>query len=142
MKLLIQRNNFSDDWTMGQLFVDGKKFCDILEDCDRELGLKPGQTLGDVKVYGKTAIPRGTYVVKLTMSKRFGKVLPELQEVPFFTGVRLHSGNTAADTDGCPIVGLYVKDGYVGQSRDTMKRLLAAMQQAVDNGETIEITVA
>lgn len=83
----------------GQLFVDGVLIGQTLEDPDRRL------EAGGKKVYGATAIPRGRYMVALSMSNRFKRVMPEVFDVPGFTGVRIHGGNTEADTHGCPLLG-------------------------------------
>ena len=57
------------------------------------------------KVPGHTAIPAGRYLANITYSSRFGRYMLELQKVPGFSYIRVHSGNTDEDTDGCPLVG-------------------------------------
>ena len=94
MILRIDRLYMKPSYTIGKLYVDGQYFCDTLEDAVR-----------DVKIAGKTAIPAGTYKVITSFSNRFCKIMPEILGVPNFTGVRIHSGNTAADTAGCVLVG-------------------------------------
>ena len=90
MNIIIKRIFKGPNYTIGKLSIDGKYFCDTLEDTVR----KPG-----VKIPGKTAIPAGKYKIKLTVSLRFGKLMPRLMDVPGFTGVLIHSGNTLdADT--------------------------------------------
>lgn len=71
--------------------------CFTLEDPVREPGAQ--------KVWGDTAIPKGTYKVALRYSNRFQKELPGVQDVPGFNGILLHGGNTKADTHGCPLLG-------------------------------------
>lgn len=95
MNLLLLRNVFTDKSTIGDLLVDSNFFCYTLEDVVR----LPGQ-----KEQGVTAIPTGKYEVVLSMSNRFKKLLPELLNVPNFTGVRMHGGNTSEDTEGCIIL--------------------------------------
>lgn len=109
MKITLKRNFKGPDYTIGKLYIDGHYFCDTLED-----------TVRKVKIAGKTAIPAGTYKVKKTMSPRFKKILPEILNVPNFTGVRIHAGNTAADTDGCLLLGLNKEKGKVLCSQNTM----------------------
>ena len=97
------------------------------------------------KVYGETAIPRGTYKVDITYSPRFGRRTIEIKDVPHFTGIRIHSGNSSIDSEGCPIVGSVNEiddDNWVGGSKIAEKTLLAKVQAALDNGEdvTIEVT--
>ena len=99
------------EYTIGKLYIDNQYFCDTLEDVVRKNG---------EKVYGKTAIPSGLYRVKKTFSPRFKKVLPEILEVPGFSGVRIHSGNTAADTEGCLLLGLNKEKGKVLYSKDAI----------------------
>lgn len=111
MKVEVKRTFKGTEYTIGKLYIDGHYLCDTLEDTVRPVG---------VKIAGKTAIPTGTYKVKKTMSPRFKKVLPEILNVPGFTGVRIHAGNTAVDTDGCLLLGLNKKKGQVLESQTTM----------------------
>lgn len=90
----LNRQVFSNTETLGSLIVKGKHFCYTLEDTVR----------AGAKIHGQTAIPAGRYEVKLTMSNRFKRIMPELIDVPGFKGVRLHGGNTNLDTEGCPLV--------------------------------------
>ena len=83
----------------GKMFIDGAYFGETLEDPDRHL------EDGGTKIDGDTAIPRGRYQLTLTYSNRFGKIMPELLNVPGFSGVRIHGGNTEADTSGCVLLG-------------------------------------
>lgn len=115
-----------DNYTIGRLYIDGEYFCDTLEDKVRDL-------TKEAKVYGKTAIPEGTYEVTLRVqSPRFSQkrqydfckgYLPRLLNVPQFEGVLIHVGNTASDTDGCILVGKNKMRGMVTESTDTFRRL-------------------
>jgi len=100
MLLLLHRRIFNEENTIGDLYIDGNWQCYTLEDKDRYL------EDGGEKVPKKTAIPRGTYKMVLDESIRFKKVLPRILAVPQFTGIRIHSGNTEADTEGCILVGM------------------------------------
>ena len=91
MYLQLVREAFTEDATEGKLYVNGTFECYTLEDTDRKLE----GTDGSAKQYGKTAIPRGVYNMKLSMSYRFKQVMPELMNVPFFEGIRIHKGNYA-----------------------------------------------
>ena len=117
--LLLVRDTFTDKSTIGKLTLEGTHICDILEDTDRQLESNPKS-----KVYGETAIPRGTYEVVLTYSPRFKKILPLLLKVPGYEGVRIHTGNKPEDTDGCLIVGErdQSKPNYVINSRSALDR--------------------
>lgn len=95
IKMLLTREIYNDVTTIGKLFIDGKFFCYTLEDTVRAKG---------VKVNGKTAIPSGLYKLAINMSTRFKRLMIQLLNVPNFEGVRIHSGNTAKDTEGCILV--------------------------------------
>lgn len=116
MQINVKRTFKGQKYTIGKLYIDGHYLCDTLEDTVRPAG---------TKIAGKTAIPAGTYKVKKTMSPRFKKVLPEILNVPGFSGVRIHAGNTAADTDGCLLLGLNKAKGKVLESQATMAFFMA-----------------
>lgn len=109
MNLLLKRQVFNDNFTLGELSVDGKHFCYTVEDKVR--------ADNEVKVFGKTAIPYGTYNVEMTMSNRFKVIMPLLIGVKGFEGVRIHAGNTSADTEGCLILGYQRTANGVAESR-------------------------
>ena len=138
MQLWVHRDVHGDTFTAGRLYVDGAFFCFSLEDADREI---PGVPVSEWKVPGETAIPRGSYDVRLTMSARFKRVMPEVCDVPGFTGIRIHTGNTSRDTEGCLLVGLQTDNaGSVYQSKDAFNRLFAKLQAAQDRSEPVRIT--
>lgn len=116
MKLTLKRNFKGADYTIGKLYIDGHYFCDTLEDTVRP---------ANKKIAGKTAIPAGNYKVIKSYSPRFKKILPEILNVPNFTGVRIHAGNTAKDTDGCILLGLNKTKGAVLDSQATMAYFMA-----------------
>lgn len=132
MKLTVRRLELTGQSTIGRLAIDGTDFCWTLEDVVRS----------GPKVYGQTAIPAGTYAVQLTMSPHFGRVLPLLVGVPGFEGVRIHPGNTAADTEGCLLVGLGHADDRITDSRAAFDALFARLQAASDRGEAISLSIA
>lgn len=111
MIVYVKRIFKGNDYTIGKLYIGNDYFCDVLEDVVRPFG---------EKVAGKTAIPTGQYHVKKTMSPRFKRILPEILNVPNFSGVRIHEGNTAKDTEGCLLLGLNKAKGAVLHSKDTM----------------------
>lgn len=121
MNLLLQRSPSTTVSTPGQLFLDDKFECYTLEDIVRPRG---------VKVYGKTAIPAGVYPLVITMSPKFGRLLPLLLNVPGFEGIRIHTGNKAEDTDGCILVGDSPSHDWLGQSRVAFDRLYAKLRAA------------
>lgn len=132
MKLVVQRSPSSAHSTIGELSVDGRFECYTLEDVIRPPG---------VKVPGQTCIPPGTYAVQLTMSQRFNRVLPLLIDVPMFSGIRIHPGNTDANTEGCILVGWVKGVDQILQSRDAFAALFSKLLDAETKGDTITIEV-
>lgn len=128
MNILLKRIAKKDNYTIGKLYIDGKYFCDTLEDKDREI--KQTDNLLYIKahkIFGKTAIPYGTYNLVLTYSPKFKHILPLIENVKGFSGIRIHSGNTADDTEGCLLVGRNNLVGMVTHSADTLKALMAQL---------------
>ena len=143
MRILLQRHALKAGYTIGRMEVNGRYFCDTLEDTDR--GLRESMTEDEIaalKVKGATAIPTGTYRIDMqTRSPRFGRVLPRLVSVKGYAGVLIHSGNTAADTEGCILVGENRERGKVLNSRATLEHLLVFLRAAQAEGEEIELTI-
>lgn len=142
MKLKLIRKIFAKDYTIGELYINDTFFCSILEDKDR--GLDSSMKLSDIKkikVKSKTAIPYGNYEVKITYSNRFKTNLPLLVDVPGYEGIRIHTGNTHHDTDGCLLPGVFAKDKVL-QSRETFRYLYAILFKAVKDKETITIEIS
>lgn len=124
--------------TIGQITIGGRHACYTCEDVAR-----PGQP----KVPGETAIPEGRYRIVVTRSERFSRLaghdvfLPLLLDVPGFEGIRIHPGNTAADTEGCILPGISRTRESVGQSRLAFDVLFARIQTALAAGEEVWITI-
>lgn len=122
MKLVLVREP-NKYFTPGKLYINDVLFCHTLEDKDR-------LSEGGAKIYGETAIPKGIYKVIINKSNRFSMLagkdvfLPLLVAVPGFEGVRIHSGNTPADTEGCILVGLTKTENGIGMSRVAMQKLM------------------
>lgn len=145
MKLTLKRIARRDNYTIGRLYVNDTYVCDTLEDRDR-------LHFGEQKIYGKTAIPAGTYRVAFTYSPKFGKkepyrslangVVPILTDVPQFEGIRIHCGNTPDDTFGCLLVGKNTVVGKVTDSKATYKKLWNKyFYPARQNKEGVHITI-
>lgn len=134
MELKLNRIFLGSSATIGELYVDGEYIADTLEDRVRPEG---------EKVYGKTAISEGTYEVKLTYSPRFKKILPEILNVPNFSGIRIHSLNKAEESEGCIGVGEWNgKDtNWISNSRIAFNELMSLLQKAANNKEKITITI-
>jgi hypothetical protein len=153
--LRLQRRPSQAGATIGLLSVPGQHDCYTCEDVLREPATKPdttrlsplvaratlGSWVAAWKVPGVTAIPSGRYRVLVTDSLRFKKPLPLLVDVPGFAGVRIHAGNTAADTEGCVLVGETATAFGVGQSRVAFARVFAAIQSALGAGERVWIDI-
>jgi len=105
MKLTLKRIALRPTYTIGKLYIDDVYFCDTLEDTVRDVNKNGKFDNGEKKIKGETAIPYGTYEIKWTYSPRFKKYTPQLMNVPSFEGVRIHSGNTSKDTEGCLLLG-------------------------------------
>ena len=128
MKLLLRRIAKRDTYTIGRLYIDGKYFCDTLEDTDRNLTSEMDEYyIKEQKVYGKTAIPSGVYQVEITYSPKFRRNMPLVKDVKGFSGIRIHSGNTDEDTEGCILVGKNTKVGMVTDSRKTYNALFSRL---------------
>lgn len=119
--------------TFGELLLNGEKICWTLEDTWRE----PGSP----KVPGRTCIPAGTYPLKITWSPRFKRNLPLVENVPGFSGIRIHPGNTEADTEGCVLPGLGRTATMVTHSRAAYDLILPPLQAALDRGTEVWLTV-
>lgn len=138
MELTLLRRIYTKDATTGELLIDGVHQCYTCEDF---------YPTPYVKTPGKTAIPEGRYQVTIEKSPRFsakaGKdvFLPRLHNVPGFSGVLIHSGNTAADTEGCVLVGRKLGVNRVDESRLAMADLQPKLQAAQDRAEIMFITI-
>ncbi len=140
LELRLNRIDRQDTYTGGLLSVlKGGKWvpiCATLEDPIRELGPH-----GEGKIRGNTCILPGRYKVQLTLSRRFGKVLPLLIGVLFFAGIRIHVGNWTKDTDGCILVGLKRIGNALQRSVAAMKLLMDLLNQAQQDEEEVFITI-
>ena len=146
MKLTLKRTHAAGSITFGELFGDGLLLCYTLEDEVRE---QLGQPVQDWKIHGQTAIPSTSYTnklyrVTLENSPRFGLDTLTIHDVPSFVGVRIHAGNTIADTEGCPLLGMAINDhGIVGgTSGPAVKLVKAAVKQAIAEGAQVLLEIA
>ena len=130
MQINVIRKEYSPKSTIGELYVEGKFECFTLEDRIRA-----------VKVRGTTAIPVGKYEVTVTWSDRFKRPLPLLMNVPNYEGVRIHTGNTDENTEGCLLVGKTRQPDFVGESKAAFNALFPKIQQALQREKVfLEIT--
>ncbi len=142
MILRLYRKWLDKTCTIGELFIDDRpgRECYILEPPVREV---PGKPVEKWKVDGHTAIPKGTYKIERRFSPKHGQVVPWLCGIPGFENVEIHSGNTAVDTKGCLLPGL-----YKGADNDSVTESVVAfivvdvqIKAAAQRGEGVFITV-
>ena len=138
IELTLLREPSQQNATLGTLLVDGKKFCDTLEDLVREV---PGEPVSAWKVQGQTAIPAGRYRVKLADSLRFGPDTLAIEDVPGFTFIRIHNGNSCSDTSGCVLVGIRLRSDYITMSVHTLQALKDLLIPRFYDGEECFITI-
>lgn len=133
MRLTLIRIANRPTYCIGKLYIDGVYFCDTIEDTD--MGLKDEMSLEEIlskKVKGETAIPSGIYQVTITYSPKYKKNMPLINNVKGYSGIRIHSGNTSKDTEGCLIVGKNKEVGKVLDSRVTYNALYKRLVQTKD----------
>ena len=152
MNLKLVRKEKTSKYTIGDLYINDKFFCNTIEDVDR--GLSDEMSEAEIKakkVYGKTAIPTGTYDISMntvsnkfkdrSWAKPFGGKLPRLLDVKGFEGVLTHVGNTEEDSLGCLLVGKHTLNGRLTDSTSTFNKLMKELLQAHLKNEKINISI-
>jgi hypothetical protein len=141
----LQRTHTNGPSTFGELLVDGRFICYTLEDEIREVFGKP---VSEWKIKTATAIPSTnhtghTYQLTLEHSPRFGPDTLTVKDVPGFTGVRMHSGNTPQDTEGCPLLGMAITETGIagGTSRPAVQAVKTAVKEALGAGLTCRLEI-
>lgn len=153
MELNLKRIAKTDNYTIGQLYINGKYECDTLENTDRDLtsSMSLEEIKSKKKIYGNTAIPRGSYKITLDIvSPKFkdrvwakfcnGK-LPRLLDVKGYDGVLIHVGNKVSDTLGCILVGKNTSNGVISNSTITFEKLYSSLLEGKDRGEELIIKI-
>ena len=139
MKITVNRIHKEPEYTIGEMTIDGEKSGFTLEDTVREV---KGALIGTWKIPGNTAIPSGIYPVVINMSQRFNRMMPLIQNVPGFTGVRIHPGNDSADTEGCILVdSIWGGGDWISGSRMAFNAIYAKIEAAWKRGEEITLEV-
>lgn len=134
MKLKLRRVARNNTYTIGKLYIDDKYFCDTIEDKDRGLNQSMSlQEITNIKVKSQTAIPIGTYKILWTHSPKYNRFMPLIDNVPGFSGIRIHSGNSERDTEGCILCGENKIKGMVINSRYTINKLYPLIEEACKN---------
>jgi hypothetical protein len=136
MELKVIRKEFTSKTTIGELYINDVFFCYTLEDVDR--GLTQDMSKKDIeakKVYGKTAIPYGRYEIIMSWSNKFKCVMPLVNGVVGYTGIRIHKGNSEVDTLGCLLVGMKKGVDKITNSTQAFDRLFVLLQEACGKGK-------
>lgn len=134
MEILILRDK-QDEFTSGSLYINGEYFCDTLErrciDWTKEM-----------KTPGKTAIPDGRYEIVIKLSPSWRRSMPYLLNVPHFSGIMIHPGNSTADSKGCILVGLALgPKSWLVESRNKFNLLFEKINLASKKKEMVYITL-
>lgn len=142
MKIELHRKWRKKGYSIGILYINGQRICETLEDQDRKLN--EDMSLKDIlaiKIKGETAIPLGCYQVTWSFSPRFNKYLPLLVGVPGYSGIRIHSGNKAKDTEGCILCGRNTEVGTVTNSRYWTNKVNDMIYKALKANESVTINI-
>jgi hypothetical protein len=134
MRITLIRIANKPTYTIGKLYIDGVYFSDVLEDVDR--GLDDSMSVDEIlkkKIKDNTAIPTGIYPVKITYSPKYKKLMPLVDNVKGYSGIRIHSGNTHKDTSGCLLVGKNKEVGKVLESRKTFNALYKILTETKEH---------
>lgn len=152
MEITVERKWIKAEYSIGNLYIGRELICNTLEDTDRTLTcMMSTAEIRRIKVYGRTAIPKGRYRVKWTVSNSFrskswaapyGGCVPLIDGVKGFDGIRIHPGNSAADTLGCILVGRNTVRGKLTSSAETYRNILDNyLVPAFKRGENVWITI-
>lgn len=141
MELLLERKYPKSNYTIGNLFLNGKFYCNILEDTVRDINKNGTFDCGEFKISGHTAIPYGEYEVKVTYSPKFRRELPLLLNVKHFEGIRIHRGNTEKDSSGCLLPGENTKKGMVLNSTKYELELTKLIKDCNNRREKVIIKI-
>lgn len=142
MEIKLHRKYRGTNYCIGKLYINNEYFSDVLEDPDR--GLQDTMSIQEIqqlKVKGNTCIPYGTYDITITYSPKFKKRLPLINNVKGFEGIRIHSGNTSKDTEGCLLLGFNKIKGKVINSKETVDKFITIIQQTLNKGEKVTIQI-
>jgi hypothetical protein len=130
----VHRKHYKEEYTIGSLYIGGHWVCNTLEPhcIDWE---------NETKVSGKTAIPEGCYTVEMGFSTKFKRLVPYLKDVPHFTGIMIHPGNSVINTRGCILVGFNTMRGYLTQSKVAFEKIIEKIRYAERTGNGIEVVI-
>lgn len=142
LNLYVHRAWCKPNYTIGRFYLDGKLICNTLEDTCRDGGVKiPKETCiptNGCKINGKTAPLR--YPVLMTYSPKYGRIMPLIDRVPDFQGIRIHSGNDNTHTEGCLLLGENTQVGKVLNSKYWVEIVTNEIKKAIAEGKKVYIT--
>lgn len=142
LELALHRTDRYTKSTLGFMTVAGERECLTLEDRVRLDDPATPDVDEGAKIYGETAIPAGRYRITITYSPKFKKMMLLVNNVPGYTGIRIHSGNTDHDTLGCILVGQHkLGDDYIQGGSQALPLLFAKIQKAIGDGKEVWITI-
>lgn len=128
--LSVHRFDYHKNHTKSIIFLDGQFICFGMEPENKVNNQVPGQ---------RDLIPEGTYQLILSMSPRFEKVLPEVINVPFNKGIRIHAGNHPSETSGCLLVGAYFADNMLLDSNKTLNKIIEKLKEFRSKNEGVRV---
>ena len=144
ISLILEREVYTDKSTIGKLYYKDLQIIYpnfliyLLEDTCRDLN-RDGDLddKGEKKVFGETAIPAGTYEIKMRYSPGFKITTPHLQNVKGYEYILIHPGNSPAHSKGCLITGMSAAKDWVSDSRTAFKKLMDLLKKY----DKMEITI-
>ena len=126
----VRRFEFGTCYTIGKIFFNGVMLCYTLEREVKERDRKP-------------AIPLGTYKLIVDDSTRFKCPMPHILDVPGYEGIRIHKGNTDADTEGCILLGMtWAGTDFIGSSHTAFDNFFTLVQTLLSQGQELELQVS
>ena len=142
MEILVERKWLKPTYTIGIFSINGKKFCNTLEDKVRDYN-KDGDLddPGETKVYGETAIPYGKYKVILSYSPKFKRIMPRVLNVKHFDGILIHNGVTNKNTLGCILIGDNSEVGKLSNGKFYLEKLIKLLEETEDRKEETWLTI-
>ena len=142
MTVKIERKWKKKGYTIGVVSINGKEFCHSLEPEDRGFtNTMSAMSIQNAKHWGQTAIPTGKYEVQYKWSPKYAKLMPKVMNVPGFDGILFHSGNTAADTRGCILLGKNTQKAMVTNSRYYTRIFRDLVADCDKRGEKVELEI-
>ena len=129
--ITVLRFDYSKNHTKSIIFVNDQFFC---------FGMEPENKFNNTIKGQRDLIPEGTYPIKLSKSPKFKRVLPEILDVPFNSGIRIHPGNFPSDTSGCLILGTHFDENILFNSRKKVDGLISILKSFEDRKDINRIT--